>query len=143
MASREDILSLQERVANAISTLAELKKTPQAMSGDSWVFYRRLLPDGDWDIEVHGITSPSYKKTYKVTFEVARPESGFAQFFLDVEWDTEAQDMSYIYEPVGDDPYSYWVRISHADYNSTPAGIMLRFNIFAPQSGTITVTEIV
>lgn len=143
MAGRDDLLSLQERVRRAIATLAELKKTPQAMAGDSWVFYRRLLPANQWDIEAHGITSPSYEKLYKVTYEVERPDSGFAQFFLDVEWDTPAQDMSYHYEPVGDDPYSYWVKIMHVAYNSTAGGIMLRFNIFAPQSGTITVTEIV
>lgn len=140
MPSRQDLLSLQERVRRAIATLAELKRHPQPMAGDSWVFYRRT-PD-TWDIEAHGITNPAFKKVYKVTYVVDRPESGFAQFFVDVEWDTPAQDMSYSYEPVGDDPYSYWVRIKHADYNSTPAGIMMRFNIFAPQTGTITVTEI-
>lgn len=142
MALREDLQSLQERVRNAIKTLAELKKTPQAMSGDSWVFYRRILTTGVWDLEVHGITSPSYKKTYKFTYVVDRPENGFAQFFFDVAWDTPAQDMSYTYEPVGDDPYSYYVRIKHADYNSTSAGIMLRANVFAPQKGTMQVVEI-
>lgn len=142
MATREDIQSLQRRVAQAAATLEELKKTPQAMAGDSWVFYRRLPSDTTWDIEAHGITSPSFKKTYKITWVVDRPESGFAQFFFDIEWDTPAQDMSYNYEPVGDDPYSYYVQIKHADYNSTSAGIMIRANIFAPQKGVISVVEI-
>lgn len=142
MASRKDLLSLQDRVRNAIATLNELKRTPQPMGGDSWVFYRRLIAPA-WDIEAHGITSPTYKKTFKVTYNVERPNTGFALFFVDVAWDTPAQDMSYTYEPVADDPYSYWVRIKHVDYNSTPAGIMIRANIFAPQRGTITVTEIV
>jgi hypothetical protein len=142
MATREDLRSLQERVRAAIATLADLKRTPQAMAGDSWVFYRRLLPAGQWDLEAHGITSPTYKKTYKMTYVVDRPDSGFAQFFFDVEWDTPAQDMSYVYEPVGDDPYSYYIRITHADYNSTPAGIMIRANVFAPQKGVISVVEI-
>lgn len=142
MASREDIQTLQERVRRAIATLNELKRNPQAMSGDSWVFYRRLIAPA-YDIEAHGITSPTYKKIYKVTYEVERADTGFALFFFDVEWDTPAQDMSYNYEPVADDPYSYWVMIKHADYNSTPAGIMIRANVFAPQRGTITVTEII
>lgn len=142
MATREDIQSLQERVANAIRTLNELKRTPQAMAGDSWVFYRRILPSNQWDFELHGITSPTFKKTYKMTYVVDRPDSGFAQFFFDIAWDTPSQDMSYTYEPVGDDPYSYYVRIKHTDYNSNSAGIMIRANIFAPQKGTISVVEI-
>lgn len=140
MAGREDIPSLQDRLARAIATLAELKRTPQAMAGDSWVFYRRL--PSTWDIELHGITSPSFSKLYKITYVVDRPESGFAQFFFDIEWDTPDQNMSYTYEPVGDDPYSYYIKIKHVDYNSTSAGIMVRANIFAPQRGTISVTEI-
>lgn len=141
MASREDLLSLQDRVRRAIATLAELKRTPQAMSGDSWIYYRRLIAPA-WDFEAHGITDPSYVRLYKVTYEVARPDTGFALAFVDVEWDTPAQDMSYNWSPVRDDPYSWWLRITHADYNSTPAGIMVRFNIFSPQSGTISVTLI-
>lgn len=141
MPSRQDIQNLQDRVKLAIKTLAELKRTPQPMSGDSWVFYRRILSSG-WDIEAHGITSPTYKKTFKITFNVARPETGFALFFFDIAWDTPAQDMSYTYEPVANDPYSYWVRIKHADYNSTSAGIMIRANVFSPQKGTISVVEV-
>lgn len=142
MATREDIRSLQERVATAIKTLSELKRTPQAMAGDSWVFYRRILPSNQWDFELHGITSPTFKKTYKMTYVVDRPDSGFAQFFFDIAWDTPSQDMSYTYEPVGDDPYSYYVRITHANYNSNSAGIMIRANVFAPQKGVISVVEI-
>jgi hypothetical protein len=142
MASREDILSLQERVARAIATLAEMKKTPQAMAGDSWVYYRRMIAP-DWDHEAHGITSPSYSKLYKVTYEVAHPETGFALPFVEVEWDTPAQNMSYNWAPVRDDPYSWWLQVKHVNYNSDSAGINIRFNIFSPQSGTITVTEIV
>ena len=140
MASREDILSLQERVARAIATLAEMKKTPQAMAGDSWVYYRRMIAP-DWDHEAHGITSPSYSKLYKVTYEVAHPETGFALPFVEVEWDTPAQNMSYNWAPVRDDPYSWWLQVKHVNYNSDSAGINIRFNIFSPQSGTITVTE--
>jgi len=141
MPSRQDLLSLQERVKNAIATLAELKRTPQPMAGDSWVYYRRMIAPA-WDHEVHGITSSSYVRLYKVTYVVDRPETGFALPFVEVEWDTPAQDMSYNWSPVKDDPYSWWLRITHVTYNSDPAGIMVRFNIFAPQSGTITVTLI-
>lgn len=141
MAIREDIRSLQSRVQAAIATLAELKKNPQPMSGDSWVFYRRLIAPA-WDVEVHGITSTSYVKLYKLTYEVEHPETGFMLWFTDVEFDDpNNQNMSYNTAPVRDDPYSIWLRINHVTYTSDPGGIMVRFNIFAPQSGTISVTE--
>ncbi len=141
MASRQDLATLQERVATAIKTLEELKRTPQAMAGDSWVYYRRLISPA-WDFEAHGITSPSYLKLYKVTYNVDRPQTGFALAFVDVAWDTPAQNMSYGWSPVRDDPYSWWLRITHVNYNSDSAGINIRFNIFSPQSGTISVTEV-
>lgn len=142
MASRQDLLSLQDRVRAAIATLADLKRTPQPMAGDSWIYYRRMIAPA-WDLELHGITSPTYVKLYKVTYNVERPDTGFALPFVDVEWDTPAQNMSYGWSPVHDEPYSWWLRITHASYNSDAAGIMVRFNIFSPQSGTISVTEIV
>lgn len=142
MPTREDLLSLQERVANAKKALAELKKTPQPMSGDSWVMYRRLVKP-TWDYEVHGITSTTYSKLYKVTYNVARPETGFMLNFTDVVWDDPiGQFMSYNIEPVHDDPYSLWMEISHVSYSSSPGGINIRFNIFSPQKGTLTVTEV-
>jgi len=141
MATRKDILSLQDRVANAIATLVELKKTPQAMAGDSWVYYRRLIAPA-WDFEAHGITDPAYVKLYKVTYVVARPDTGFAIAFVAYAFDTPAQNMSYNWSPVRDDPYSWYLRITHATYNSDSAGINVRFNIFATQSGTISITLI-
>jgi hypothetical protein len=140
MASRQDLLSLQERVRAAIATLAELKKTPQAMAGDSWVYYRRMIAPA-YDLELHGITSPSFAKLYKVTYIVDRPDTGFALPFVEVDWDTPAQNMSYNWSPVRNDPYSWWLRVTHASYNSDSAGINIRFNIFAPQRGTISVVE--
>jgi hypothetical protein len=141
MPSRQDLLNLQQRVKAAIATLAEMKRTPQPMAGDSWVYYRRMIAPA-WDLELHGITSSSFVKVYKVTYGVARPYTGFALPFVEVDWDTPAQDMSYAWSPVRDDPYSWWLRVNHVTYNSTSAGIMIRFNIFAPQTGIITVTEI-
>ena len=67
--NRQDIETLQQRVREAMRTLEELKKTPQAVAGDSWVFYRHDAAP-EWDFEVHNVTDPSYKKTYKVTYEV-------------------------------------------------------------------------
>ena len=61
---------------------------------------------------------------------------------VEYEFDTPAQNMSYNWAPVRDDPYSWWLRVKHVSYNSDSAGISIRFNIFAPQTGTITVTEI-
>lgn len=142
MPSREDILSLQQRVRSAIATLAELKRTPQPMSGDSWVFYRRLIAPA-WDFEVHGVTGTTYDKLFKVTYNVDRPDTGFALAFLEVEWDDpDNQNMNYNWSPVKGDPYSWWLKVTHVTYTADAGGIMLRFNIFSPQSGTITVTEI-
>lgn len=141
MPTRQDILGLQDRLKQAKKTLADLKRAPQPMAGDSWIYYRRMIAP-DWDHEVHGITSSSYEKLYKVTYNVDRPDTGFALPFVEVAWDTPAQNMSYNWAPVRDDPYSWWLRVKHVSYNSDSAGISIRFNIFAPQTGTITVTEI-
>lgn len=140
MATRQDIESLQKRVADAIRTLEELKKTPQAIAGDSWVFYRHDAAPG-WDYEVHGVTSPTYVKLYRMTYQVPDPSRGFANMFFFAEWDTPGQDISYNIEPIGDDPYSYWLKIRHVEYNSNPAGISMRFIIFSPQKGELVFTE--
>lgn len=142
MTSRKDIETLQSRVYAAIRTLEELKKTPQAVAGDSWVFYRHDAAPA-WDFEVHGITDPAYAKLYKVTYQVPDPTRGFINMFSFHEFDTIAQDMSYATEPVGDDPYSFWLKIRHVDYNSDPAGISMRFLIFSPQRGNLVFEEYV
>jgi len=143
MASREDILSLQERVKRALATIAELKKTPQPMSGDSWVMYRRLIAPA-WDFEVHGVTGTTYNKLFKVTYNVDRPDTGFILNFTDIQFDSDiAQNMSYNVAPVKGDPYSLWLRVKHVTYTADPGGISIRFNIFSPQKGTISVTEII
>lgn len=142
MATRKDLLSLQQRVKVAMDTLADMKRTPQAMAGDSWVYYRRMIAPS-WDVELHGITGTTFEKLYKVTYAVARPNTGFALPFVEADWDDPVfQGMSYNWSPVADDPYSWWLKVAHVSYSSAAAGIMIRFNIFAPQAGTITVTEI-
>lgn len=140
MSSRQDIESMQQRVYEAMRTLEELKKTPQAVAGDSWVFYRHDAAPA-WDYEVHGVTDPAYKKVYKVTYEVPDPSRGFINMFFFYEFDTVAQDISFNTEPVGDDPYSFWLTIAHVDYNSDPAGIKMRFLIFSPQKGNLVFHE--
>lgn len=142
MPTRKDILGLQDRLKQAMKTLADMKSAPQPMAGDSWIYYRRMIYP-DWDYEVHGITNPSYNKLYKVTYNVERPNTGFALAFVEADWDTPTQDMSYNWSPVKGDPYSWWLKIKHVEYNSNAAGILVRFNIFSPQTGTISVTEIV
>lgn len=143
MGRREDILSLQERVQRAIATLAELKKTPQPMSGDSWVMYRRLISPA-WDFEVHNVTGTTYNKLFKVTYNVDRPDTGFMLQFTNIKFDSEiAQNMSYNVAPVKGDPYSLWLNIRHVTYTTDPGGISVRFNIFSPQRGTLSITEIV
>lgn len=105
--------------------------------------YRRLIKPA-YDYEVHGITSTTWKKLYKVTYNVARPETGFMLNFTDVVFDDPiGQYMSYNTAPVKGDPYSLWLKVSHATYSSAPGGINIRFNIFSPQKGTISITEIV
>ena len=142
MPSRQDLLTLQQRVKNAIATLADLKRTPQPMSGDSWVMYRRLIAPA-FDYEIHGITSTTFVKLYKVTYNVDRPLNGFMLYYYDVVFDDPVgQYMSYNIAPVRDDPYSLWMRITHVNYSSAPGGINIRFNIFSPQKGTISITEV-
>ena len=138
--NRQDIETLQQRVREAMRTLEELKKTPQAVAGDSWVFYRHDAAP-EWDFEVHNVTDPSYKKTYKVTYEVPDPSRGFINWFYFYEFDTEMQDISFHTDPVADDPYSFWLTIKHVDYNSDPAGIKMRFLIFSPQKGNLVFNE--
>lgn len=140
MANRQDIETLQSRVYEAMRTLEELKKTPQSVAGDSWVFYRHDV-EPDWDYEVHGVTDPAYAKLYKLTYNVPDPTRGFINLFYFYEFDTPAQDISFNIEPVGNDPYSYWLKIKHVDYNSNPAGISMRFLIFSPQKGNLVIEE--
>lgn len=140
MANRQDIETLQTRVYEAKRTLEELKKTPQSVAGDSWVFYRHDA-DPDWDYEVHGITDPAYVKLYKCTYQVPDPSRGFINMFFFYEFDTPSQDISFNTEPVGNDPYSFWLKIKHVDYNSNAAGIKMRFLIFSPQKGNLVIEE--
>lgn len=137
---RQDIESLQQRVYDAKRTLEELKKTPQAVAGDGWVFYRHDVRPG-WDYEVHGVTDPNFVELYKVTYDVPDPSRGFINMFSFYEFDTESQDISFNLQPVGDDPYSYWIKIRHVDYNSNPAGIKIRFLIFSPQKGNLVIEQ--
>lgn len=140
MPSRQDIETLQQRVSQAMRDLEELKKTPQAVAGDSWVFYRHDARPA-WDYEVHGVTDPTYRKLYKVTYQVPDPSRGFINMFYFYEFDTPSQDISFNTEPVGDDPYSFWLMINHVNYNSNPAGIKMRFLIFSPQKGNLVFEE--
>lgn len=141
MASRQDIETLQSRVYEAKRILEEMKKTPQAVAGDSWVFYRHDAKP-NWDYEVHGVTDPAYVKLYKLTYRVPDPSRGFVNLFYFYQFDTEAQDISFNLQPVGDDPYSYWLKIRHVEYNSSPAGLSMRFLIFSPQAGNLVIEEV-
>lgn len=140
MATRQDIESMQERVYQAKRILEELKKTPQAVAGDSWIFYRHDVRPG-WDYEIHGITDPTWSKTFKVTYQVPDPSRGFINMFYFYEFDTITQDISFHTEPVSDDPYSFWLKVKHVNYNSNPAGISMRFLIFSPQRGNLVFEE--
>lgn len=132
---------MQARVKAAIVVLADMKRIPQPMAGDSWMYYRRMIAPA-WDIELHGITSSSYVKLYKVTYEVYRPDTGFAIMYTSHEWDTPEQNMWFTQSTVRDDPYSWWLLVEHANYNSDSAGISIRFNVFSPQKGEVSVTEV-
>lgn len=140
MATRQDIEGLQQRVYDAMRTLEELKKTPQAISGDSWVFYRHQRESG-WDYEVHGVADRNWRKLYKVTYQVPDPSRGFINMFYFYEFDTPAQDISFKTEPVGDDPFSFWLSVAHANYNDDPAGIGMKFLIFSTQKGNLVIEE--
>lgn len=140
MATRSDIETLQSRVRDAMRTLEELKKTPQPVTGDSWVFYRHDARPG-WDYEILDITDPNWTKTYKITYEVPDPSRGFMNMFYQNEFQYEYQGISADFDPVAGDPYSYWFKVKHATYTSLPAGLRYRFFIFAPQKGNLVITE--
>lgn len=141
MVQRKDIEALEKRVSTLRRILDELKKGVQRMAGDSLVFARNFTED-EWDIELHGITSPSYRNYYQVTLNVDDPANGVAQLLYDFEFDTPAQDMNFTVEQVRGDKYSWLVMIAHADYNSTSAGLSMKFYFFSTQRGTITITDL-
>ena len=140
MASRTDIETLQTRVYEAKRILEELKKTPQALSGDSWVFYRHDARPA-WDYEILNITDPTWQKLYKITYQVPDPSRGFMNVFYETSFQFDYQGISYNLQPVGDDPYSYWLKVKHVSYNSDPAGLRLRFYTFATQKGNLVIEE--
>ena len=140
MAGRNDIETLQDRVYAAKRVLEEMKTTPQPIAGDSWVFYRHDARP-NWDYEILNITDPTWKKLYKITYQVPDPSRGFMNIFFETGFQFDYQGMSYDLEPVGDDPFSWWLKVKHVDYNSDPAGIRLRFYTFATQKGELVITE--
>lgn len=141
MTSRQDIQSLQDRVYEAKRALEEMKTSPQAMTGDSWVMYRHDARPG-WDYEIHGIADSTWKKQYKVTYQVLDPSRGFMNMFYFLEFDTPAQDISFYIDPFADDPYSFYLTVLHVNYNSDPAGLKMRFLIFSPQKGNLVIQEL-
>jgi hypothetical protein len=140
MLARNDIDSLQDRVYQAKATLEELKKTPQPIAGDSWVFYRHD-PRPGWNLDVSDITDPAYRKVYKLTYQVPEPDRGFVNMFYEVAWQYEYQGIFLTIQQVVDEPYSYWVKLNHVSYNSDPAGIKVRFYIFSAQKGNLVIEE--
>lgn len=140
MSLRSDIETLQGRVRDAMRTLAELKKTPQPVAGDSWVFYRHDVRPG-WDYEVLNITDMNWKKLYKVTYEVPDPSRGFMNMFYQMEFQHDYQGITADFDPVAGDPYSYWLSVRHTGYITMPVGLRYRFFIFAPQKGNLVITE--
>lgn len=135
MAGRQDIPLLQERVAKAKKELEALKRVPQPISGDSWLFYRGETED-DWDLDFDGITGTTWERLYKLTMNVDDPSRGFATMFYNSD-DNYTVNMSGSIEPVYDDPYSHWVKVKHADYTSAAGRLRIKFYLFATQKGTI------
>lgn len=132
-----DIPTLEERVATAKKELEQLK-TAQPMAGDSFLFYRGITND-TWDLQFTGITGTTWKRIYKVTLDVADPTRGFANLFYDME---TPDNLFMSIEPVYDDPYSYWVLVYHVDYTAAAGQAYVKFYLFAPQRGTISITLI-
>lgn len=134
---RKDIPGLAERVAAAQKELEELKNA-QPMAGDSFLFYRGVTAD-TWDLDFSGITGTTWRRIYKVTLDVADPTRGFANLFYKEE---VPDNLFTSVEPVYDDPYSYWVLIYHVDYTAAAGQARMKFYMFAPQEGTISLTLI-
>lgn len=134
---RQDIPTLEQRVAQARRELEQLK-TAQPMAGDSFLFYRGIS-NNTWDLNFSGITSTTWRRIYKVTMNVDDPSRGFVNMF----YDSDIQENLFLsIEPVADDPYSYWVLAYHVDYTAAAGQARVKFYMFAPQRGTISVTLI-
>lgn len=133
---RQDIPTLQKRVQDAAAQLEQLKNV-QPLSGDSWIFYRHISAN-EWDIHLTN-TAANYNQLFKLTVNVADPTRGFANMFYKVDHDY-TQHMRYDGFPAVDEPYSYWLRISHATYTTDPGRIRVKFYLFSPQEGTFTIT---
>lgn len=140
MAGREDIPTLAKRVAAAKRELEALKKVPQPMAGDSFLFYRGISEDA-WDLQFSGITGTTWERLYKLTMNVEDPSRGFANIFYDYDYDY-SEILSYGIDPVRDDPYSYWVRLYHPSWTAAAGKLRVKFYLFAPQRGTIELTLI-
>ena len=56
--------------------------------------------------------------------------------FYKVDYDT-AINMGMTIEPVYNDPYSHWVRVRHATWTADAGTLQVKFYLFAPQRGTL------
>lgn len=135
---RQDIPSLQQRVRDALNQLQDLKNA-QPLTGDSWIFYRNNSPN-TWDLDVSG-TGQFYNQLFKMTVNVADTQRGFANMFYYMDYDY-LQNMSMNIQPAVDEPYSFWVRLSHATYTADPGRLRVKFYLFSPQEGTLSIAPV-
>lgn len=135
---RDDIPTLQKRVADAMAALIELK-TKQPTAGDGWVVYRSITAN-TWDIDLSNVAG-GYDRLFKVTHvpEDGDTSDGFASFYYKTDYgamvgltfDSSYQDSR--------DPYSYYIRIYGA--GGPGSRFPMKFYVFSPKRGTLVVTD--
>lgn len=135
---RYDLATLQERVRQAMTDLRELKNR-QPIAGDGWVVYRSITAN-QWDIDLTNVSGP-YDRLFKITYmpDDGDTDDGFAQFYYETDYNIMNNltfDSSY---RDANDPYSYYIRISGP--GGTPSRLVMKFYVFSPKKGTLSITN--
>lgn len=135
---RKELLSLQERVKNAIKDLQELKNK-QPTAGDGWRVYRNITAN-TWDIDLNNVAG-GYDRLFKITHvpDDGDTTDGFANFYyktdygamVNLTFDSTYQDQR--------DPYSWYIRIYGAGGGGSH--FTMKFYIFSPKRGTLSITD--
>lgn len=135
---RQDLATLQQRVAQAMKDLRELKNA-QPIAGDGWVVYRSITDDA-WDINLSNVAS-GYDRLFKITHvpDDGDTDEGFAQFYYKTDYDAMVNlTFSSSYRD-SRDPYSYYMRIFGA--GGVGSSFRMKFYVFSPKKGTLQITN--
>ena len=135
---RQDIESLQQRIAQAAKDLRELKNV-QPTAGDGWVVYRSTT-NSTWDIDLSNVAA-SYDQLFKITHlpDDGDITNGFAKIYGQFDYDTMV-NLTYgsVYRDA-DDPYSWYIRIYGA--GGSGSSFRAKFFVFSQKKGTLQITN--